>query len=255
MSPGQGLLAHSLKTPLRSLQSGFWTLNVGAGARRGIYVSAREARSPCPSQRSREYHAARQRALPLWGWAPGLRAFHSAARRPGSHPRSITPRWTDSVVVRRATRYHLVDQRMSEAGRPGAECRVHWRSRSRSYRVRPSCRSSIRRTRRAEDTFGRRFLWKLDLRDGPGRVDEPDVAEGLGEIAQELSADGIDLLSKQTDVVDEGGGTFEDSAGPSSAVRPGPGPGPARRCTEGTCLPRPRASRGTGTGTPVRDHQ
>ena len=41
------------------------------------------------------------------------------------------------------------------------------------------------------------------------------MAEGLGEVAQELSADGIDLLGEQADVVDEGGRPFEDGAGPS----------------------------------------
>jgi hypothetical protein len=40
------------------------------------------------------------------------------------------------------------------------------------------------------------------------------VAERLREVAQELSADRIDLLGKQADVVDEGGRSFEDGAGP-----------------------------------------
>ena len=67
----------------------------------------------------------------------------------------------------------------------------------------PSSRSLSGRTRR------------FDLRNGPGRVDKPDVTEGLREVAEELSAEGIDLLSEQADIVDEGGGPFEDGPGPS----------------------------------------
>ena len=51
------------------------------------------------------------------------------------------------------------------------------------------------------------------------------MAEGLGEVAQELSAGGIDLLSEQADVVDEGCRPFEDGAGPSRLSRPGQGLG------------------------------
>ncbi len=55
---------------------------------------------------------------------------------------------------------------------------------------------------------------EVGLRNGPGRVDEPDMAEGLGEIAQEFSAVGIDLLGEQADVVDERGRPLEDGARP-----------------------------------------
>ena len=41
------------------------------------------------------------------------------------------------------------------------------------------------------------------------------MAEGLGDVAKELSADGIDLLSEQADIVDESDGSFENGAGPS----------------------------------------
>ena len=41
------------------------------------------------------------------------------------------------------------------------------------------------------------------------------MAEGLGEVAQELSAWGVDFLGEQADVVDEGGGPFEHGASPS----------------------------------------
>ena len=40
------------------------------------------------------------------------------------------------------------------------------------------------------------------------------MAEGLGEVAQELFAVGINLLSEKADIVDEGSGPFEDGAGP-----------------------------------------
>src|SRR5271157_2918286 len=85
----------------------------------------------------------------------------------------------------------------------------------------PSARGSIRRTRCAGGAFSLWRLLEFDLRNGPGRVDEPDVAEGLGEVAQELSTGGIDLFSEQADVVDEGGGAFEDGAGPSWLSGPG----------------------------------
>ena len=48
----------------------------------------------------------------------------------------------------------------------------------------------------------------------PGSVYEPDVAEGLWKVAQELSADGINLFGEQADVVDERSGPLEDGAGP-----------------------------------------
>src|SRR5580698_7246744 len=83
----------------------------------------------------------------------------------------------------------------------------------------------IRRTRGAGGTSGRRRLPELGLCNRPGRIDEPDVAESLREVAQELSARGIDLLRQQADVVDEGGGPFEDGAGPSRLTGPGQGLG------------------------------
>ena len=44
-------------------------------------------------------------------------------------------------------------------------------------------------------------------------------------IAEKLHADWIHLLSEQPDVVDEGGGSFEDGAGPSRLASPGQGLG------------------------------
>ena len=35
------------------------------------------------------------------------------------------------------------------------------------------------------------------------------MAEGLGEVAQELAADRVDLFREQADIVDEPGGEFE----------------------------------------------
>ena len=58
------------------------------------------------------------------------------------------------------------------------------------------------------------------------------VAEGLEELAQELFADGINLLSEKADIVDEGSGPFEDGAGPRRCPAR-TGPAPARRCTDG----------------------
>jgi hypothetical protein len=50
----------------------------------------------------------------------------------------------------------------------------------------------------------------LALRNCPGRVDEPDKPERLREIAKKLPADWIDFLGLQADLIDEGGGTFEN---------------------------------------------
>ena len=50
-------------------------------------------------------------------------------------------------------------------------------------------------TRRAGRVPRRGVLSAFGLGNGPGGVDEPDVAEGLREVAQELPAHGIDLLS------------------------------------------------------------
>jgi hypothetical protein len=45
---------------------------------------------------------------------------------------------------------------------------------------------------------------------GPGGVDEPDVAEGLGEVAEQFTGGRVDFLGEQVDVVEVGDGTFED---------------------------------------------
>src|SRR5205807_8844871 len=45
--------------------------------------------------------------------------------------------------------------------------------------------------------------------DGPRGVDESDVAEGLGEVAEELTARRVDLLGEQAEVVAEAGGRLE----------------------------------------------
>src|SRR4051794_35973046 len=54
----------------------------------------------------------------------------------------------------------------------------------------------------------------LRFGDGPRGVDEADVAERLGEVAQELSADRVNLLREQTHIVDKCGRSFEDGARP-----------------------------------------
>ena len=86
----------------------------------------------------------------------------------------------------------------------------------------------------------------------PGRVHEPDVAESLGKVAQELAADGIDFLREQADVVDEGCGSFEDGAGPSRLSSGCQSLGqPKGTQKEGAFLTR-RARLATGSGTPAR---
>lgn len=78
------------------------------------------------------------------------------------------------------------------------------------------------------------FLQALGLGHGPGSVHQPDVAQRLGEIAQQLSSGGIDLLSKQADVVDEGYCSFEDGAG--SGRLPGEGHGLSQpECAQEKC--------------------
>src|SRR5207302_2317887 len=52
-------------------------------------------------------------------------------------------------------------------------------------------------------------LLALGLADRPGGVDEPDVAEGLREVAEQLAGLGIDLLGEESEVVAEPGGGAE----------------------------------------------
>src|ERR1700689_2307073 len=66
----------------------------------------------------------------------------------------------------------------------------------------------------------------LALRNCPGRVDKPDMAERLREVAKELPADWINLLGQQADLIDEGGGTLENGPGPNRLARFGPRLGP-----------------------------
>ena len=90
-------------------------------------------------------------------------------------------------------------------------------------------RSSIRRTRRAGGTFNWWRLSAFGLRNSPSCVDKPDVAEGLGEVAQKLSTDRIDLFREQADVADKGGGAFEDGTGLGRLAGPGQGLGQPER--------------------------
>src|SRR4051794_29529736 len=45
--------------------------------------------------------------------------------------------------------------------------------------------------------------------DGPGGVDQADVAESLGEVAQQFTGRGVDLLGEQAEVVAEADGRGE----------------------------------------------
>ena len=56
--------------------------------------------------------------------------------------------------------------------------------------------------------------WSLSLRNGPGRIDEADVTEGLREVAQQLVTGRINLLGEQADIVGVGNRLFEGLPGP-----------------------------------------
>lgn len=65
------------------------------------------------------------------------------------------------------------------------------------------------------------------------------MAERLGEVPEELPLDRVDLLEQETDVVDEGGGPFEDLAGPVGLSGSGQGlgqPGGAQQERSGRAL-------------------
>src|SRR5690242_4878219 len=88
---------------------------------------------------------------------------------------------------------------------------------------------------------------RLGLGDGPGRVHQPDVAEGLGEVAEQLTRRGIDLLGEQADVVDVADGALEDLPGSVDAVRQGQRLGePERAEQEGALLPGETVHAGLG---------
>src|SRR6516164_7554476 len=53
----------------------------------------------------------------------------------------------------------------------------------------------------------------LGLADGPGGVDQADMAEGLREVADHLTAGHVDLLGQQADVVDRRHGPLEGRRG------------------------------------------
>ena len=46
--------------------------------------------------------------------------------------------------------------------------------------------------------------------DVPLRIDQTDVAEGLGEVAEEFAPLRVDLLSQEAEVVGTGGQTIEE---------------------------------------------
>src|SRR3989442_9293625 len=55
----------------------------------------------------------------------------------------------------------------------------------------------------------------LGLADGGGRVDQPDVTEGLREVPEELPGRGVDLLREQPDLVHRGDRPLERGPGPA----------------------------------------
>ncbi len=67
----------------------------------------------------------------------------------------------------------------------------------------------------------------LGLGDGPGGVDESDVAEGLGEVAEQLTGGRVDFLGQEADIVGVGDGTLEDAPCPLRLVGQGQGLGSA----------------------------
>ncbi len=77
------------------------------------------------------------------------------------------------------------------------------------------------------------------------------MAEGLGEVAQELSAGGVDLLGEQADIVDEGDGPFENGAGPSRLAGQGQGLSQPEGAQQERAFVTLERSRGSGSGTPV----
>ena len=73
----------------------------------------------------------------------------------------------------------------------------------------------------------------LGFGDGPGGVDEPDVAEGLGEVAEQLTGGGVDFLGQQADVVEVGDGTLENVPCPRGLAGQGQGSAAGRNPTIG----------------------
>src|SRR5215207_6145014 len=73
----------------------------------------------------------------------------------------------------------------------------------------PSQPPSVTREARVSAVVG------FGLADRPGRVDQPDVAEGLREVAQQLAGVRVDLFRQQSNVVDERDRPVEHLACPS----------------------------------------
>ena len=65
----------------------------------------------------------------------------------------------------------------------------------------------------------------LGFGDGPGGVDEPDVAQDLGEVAEQVTGGRVDFLGEQADVVELGDGTLEDVPCPRGLASQGQGLG------------------------------
>src|SRR6266542_6224764 len=81
----------------------------------------------------------------------------------------------------------------------------------------------------------------LRLRDGPRRVDEPDVAEGLREVPQQLTGLFVDLLGQEPDVVGKRDGAFEHGPGPVDLAGPGQRLGEPERAQQEGSLGTPQA--------------
>src|SRR3982074_1155275 len=68
-------------------------------------------------------------------------------------------------------------------------------------------------------TRGPRGCLVFSLRNGPGRVDQSDVAEGLRKVPERLTAGRVDLLREQAHVVGVGAGSLEGRSGPLELAR------------------------------------
>src|SRR3984885_391566 len=89
----------------------------------------------------------------------------------------------------------------------------------------PNSKGSGPKIQREPSRCSSRLRLPLALRNCPGRVDEPDMAERLREVSKELPADWTDLLGQQADLIDEGGGTLEHGPGPNGLTCLGQGLG------------------------------
>src|ERR1700730_8466451 len=197
-----------------------------SGSTRGAGVDSATAWWESPPCFSRRPDAARASREPMSSSMPGTVTTSSWWPRKGART-SIPDGFTTSPRTRTSTPRSAPSTSTAEPGSFGPVTLTTRGSGSSSTRTTTTAMRATRQRRAGRSRWwsSSRSRWRggglLGLGDRPGGVDQPDVAEGLGIIAQHLPRLRVDLLGEQSDVVGVGDRLLELPPGTIELARRG----------------------------------